>query len=145
MIFRCTKCGQFNTVRPDAQGRTPICGRCKQRLDLSGAPQAVSDRTFDAAIEASPIPVLVDFWAPWCGPCRMAAPAIDKLSRRRAGELLVLKVNSDENPRASQKNKIQGIPAFLVFRNGREVARQVGLLPEASLDAWVAGVVTKAS
>ena len=137
MIFRCTKCGAFNNVKADARGRTPICGRCKQRLDLSGAPQEVSEAGFDAAIEASPIPVLVDFWAPWCGPCRMAAPVVDKLSRRRAGQLLVLKVNSDESPRASQKNQIQGIPALLLFRDGREVGRQVGLLPEAALDRWL--------
>ncbi|HVU05784.1 MAG TPA: thioredoxin TrxC [Polyangiaceae bacterium] len=138
-VYRCTHCGAMNRVPKARLHKRPICGRCKEILDVSGAPQPVSTADLARVIEASPVPVLVDFWAEWCGPCRMAAPVLDRIARRRAGELLVLKVDSDANPDAASRHGIQGIPAFIVFRNGSEAARRVGLLPEGQFQRWVDG------
>jgi thioredoxin 2 len=136
--YRCSACGAFNNVKGELGGRNPVCGRCKERLDTSGAPQEVNEESLARALESSPVPVLVDFWAPWCGPCRMAAPILEKASRTHAGKMLVLKVNSDQNPNASQSHRVQGIPAFIVFKEGREAARQVGLPPESAFQRWIA-------
>jgi len=117
---------------------TPVCGRCKQRLETSGAPQSVQAAAFRAALDASPVPILVDFWAPWCGPCRLAAPVLDQIAGQNAGKVTVLKVNTDETPELSSEFRIQGIPAFVLFKNGLEAARQEGLLPSMQFSNWLA-------
>ena len=134
--FRCPGCGAINRV-PDGRSGKPVCGRCKNELDTSGGPQEVDGKAFQAAVDSAPVPVLVDFWAPWCGPCRMAAPLLDRVGREHAGSLLVLKVNSDENPELSSRYRISGIPAFLIFKGGREVGRQMGLPAPAAFARWI--------
>src|SRR5687768_3037883 len=101
-IFRCSGCGALNRVPPPTTPpRAPRCGKCHKALDLHGKPQDVDDAALEATLKASPVPVLVDLWAPWCGPCRAAGPVVEALGRARAGQMLVLKVNVDHHPAVS--------------------------------------------
>lgn len=96
-------------------------------------PIHVTDAAFEKTVMQSPIPVIVDFWAPWCGPCKMVAPILDKLAKELAGKVIIAKVNTDENPEWAMKFGVQGIPTMLFIHNGKVVHRQVGALPEAML------------
>lgn len=96
-------------------------------------PIQISDAEFQDKVLESSIPAIVDFWAPWCGPCRMVAPVLDKLAKEYAGKMLVAKVNTDENPQWAQKYNVQGIPTMLFVVNGKVIHRQVGALPEPIL------------
>jgi thioredoxin 2 len=137
-MFRCRDCGALNRVPERVPAGSPVCGKCKRALDTSGEPQAVDAAGFASAVRSSPVPVLVDFWAPWCGPCRAAAPMLDALAKSRAGKLLVLKVNTDEQPEVASRFGIRGIPTFVLFANGQEVGRQSGIVPTHQIDDWIA-------
>jgi thioredoxin 2 len=138
-LIRCTSCGTTNRVSQVklAQGLAPVCGRCKQ--SLAGAavhgPLTVTDATFAADVEHSPLPVLVDAWAPWCGPCRMVGPSVDALAKELAGRVRVAKLNVDENPHTAGRFDIRSIPTMLVMRQGREIDRIVGALPKEAIRA----------
>jgi thioredoxin 2 len=135
---RCSSCGAVNRVARDklAQGLQPKCGRCKQPLPRTAtAPVIVTDATFAAEVERSPLPVLVDAWAAWCGPCRTIAPAIDELAAELAGKVLVAKLNVDENPATASRFDIRSIPTLLVIARGREVDRLVGAQPKQAIRA----------
>jgi thioredoxin 2 len=134
----CASCGALNRIGNGPAGAATVCGRCKADLDVSGEPRAVSGARLDSAVRNSPVPVLVDFWAPWCGPCRTAGPIFAELGRRKAGALLVLKVNSDEEQEASGRLGIRAIPTFILFSGGQEIARHSGVLPVAEMERWVA-------
>ncbi|HEX5749481.1 MAG TPA: thioredoxin domain-containing protein [Archangium sp.] len=135
-MFRCASCGAFNRVREPRPPGEPTCGRCQRPLDLSGQPQEVDGEALWRAVRASPVPVLLDLWAPWCGPCRTAAPILDAVGRAQAGRLLVLKLNTEEQPQAASQLGVRGIPTFVVFSGGREVARRSGLMPRPELERW---------
>jgi thioredoxin 2 len=132
-LIRCSHCGQKNRV-PAAAAGTPRCGKCHQPLPwITDA----DDATFGEVAEGAKVPVLVDLWAPWCGPCRMVSPALEQLARDLAGQLKLVKVNVDASPQVSQRFDAQAIPTLLVLRDGQVVARQTGAAPLPALRAWV--------
>lgn len=134
-MIRCPACGVTNRVPREKleQGLEPVCGRCKSPLLESGKPIVVTDASFAAEVERSPLPVLVDMWAPWCGPCRMVAPVVEQLAAETGGRLRVAKMNIDENPVTAQRFNIRSIPALLVFRGGLEVDRIIGAQPKSAI------------
>jgi thioredoxin 2 len=135
MVIRCPSCGVSNRVPREkiASGLEPVCGRCKAPLPVSSKPIAVSDASFATDVERSPLPVLVDAWAAWCGPCRIIAPVIDELASELAGRLRVVKLNVDESPATAARFGLQSIPTLLLFRDGREVDRIVGVPPKSEI------------
>ena len=144
VTVRCGSCGAANRVPREklARGLKPKCGRCKQALPAFGAaPLIVTDSTFAAEVERSPLPVLVDAWAAWCGPCRMIAPAIDELAAELAGRVRVAKLNVDENPATASRFDIRSIPTLLVIAGGKEVDRIVGAQPKEAIRARLDRVV----
>lgn len=135
-LVRCPSCGATNRLPADpvARGHKTVCGRCKATLSAAGAaPLTVSDATFAADVEGAPTPVLVDMWAPWCGPCRTLGPIVDELAGEWAGRVRVAKMNVDENPATSSRFGVRSIPTLLVFKDGREVDRIVGAQPKAAI------------
>ena len=136
IVRACPSCGTKNRVPLAASGH-PRCASC--HADLPWLVEAGAD-DFDAAVAAS-VPVLVDLWAPWCGPCRFVSPAVEQAAAKLAGRLKVVKVNVDEAPEVSARFRVQGIPTLLVLRDGQPVAEQVGALPADRLLDWVRGVI----
>ena len=130
----CAHCQAKNRVPVARLGEDPLCGRCGQPL-LSGAPLELSDANFDAVVAGTELPVLVDFWAPWCGPCRAMAPAFNQAAAQLKGRALLVKVNSDDNSLLSARYGIRSIPTLLRLQHGRETQRQSGALPAASIVA----------
>jgi thioredoxin 2 len=130
---RCPSCRGLNRVLRGRIGESPRCGRCKTGL-FSPQPGTVADASWKQEVEEYPLPVLVDFWAPWCAPCRMLAPTIDQVARERVGRLKVLKLNIDENPIIASRFAVQSIPTLVLFRGPQVVERMVGLLPKPRLD-----------
>ena len=129
----CPACGQKNRVRAAATG-VPHCGKCGRALPWL---VEVSTADFHAAVEESPIPVLADFWAPWCAPCRMVAPAVEKLATDLAGKLKVVKINTDEQPDLGARFDVRGIPSLVLFEGGKAKDRVTGALPAPALRNWV--------
>jgi thioredoxin 2 len=132
-VRTCASCGQKNRVPARRLADTGTCGRCKAALPPPAEPIEADRALFDDVVAGSTVPVLVDFWAPWCGPCRMTGPEVDKTARATAGKAVVLKVNTDEQPELAARFGIQSIPTFMVFQQGAPVKRQAGAVRSDAL------------
>ena len=134
----CPHCGATNRVPAARLGEDPVCGRCGQAL-LDGQPVELSDANFDKVVGASDLPVVVDFWAPWCGPCRQMAPQFERAAQTLKGRALMVKVNSDDNPRVASRFGIRSIPTLVKLQRGQEVARVAGARPAGQIVQFAQG------
>ncbi len=137
VIVRCESCGKANRIAFRSLGETAQCGSCKTALGQIRTPIEVeSDEQFNALINDSALPVLVDFWAPWCGPCKMVAPEFEKVAAMSQGQLIVAKVNTEGLSDLAQRYLISSIPTMVVFAGGREIERTAGARPAATIKTW---------
>ncbi len=136
VTVRCPSCEQMNRVDLARLDQGPICGGCRRPLRLD-RPLPATTRDFDQTVATASVPVVVDFYADWCGPCRMMAPVLDGLAAARAGSVLVLKVDTDKDPGLSERFGVRGTPTLVVLSQGQEVGRQVGLATQADLERLI--------
>jgi len=136
VVVMCVFCAKPNRVDLSRLAEGPKCGNCGRPIRLD-RPLPVTDATFDKVIDGSSVPVVVDFYADWCGPCKMMAPTLDELAQKRAGEALVLKLDTDANPLTASRFGIRGIPTVIAFQGGKERARHVGLADMKVLEGLV--------
>lgn len=132
----CPNCQTVNAVLPDRILQHPVCAKCATPL-LPSHPVDLTDQTFDRFVSRSGLPVLVDFWAPWCGPCRQMAPAFAQAAARLEPRVRLAKVDTDAEPALASRFGIRSIPTLIAFRHGREIARRAGALDAASLQRWI--------
>jgi thioredoxin 2 len=138
LILTCPSCGARNRMTFDHIGRAHRCAKCRTELAQPDAPVSVATaEMFDDLVATASVPVIVDYWAPWCGPCRFVAPELEKVARRQAGQLLVVKVNTDEVVELGSRYGIRSIPTLAVFSGGREVGRSAGARPADAIEALV--------
>jgi len=137
VTLRCQFCDTWNRVDVARTQDRPKCGKCSRPL-LLDRPIPLNEETFERTIESSDVPVLVDFWADWCGPCKMMAPAVDALAAAQQGRVLVGKLDTDRAPSVAAKFQIRGIPTVIVFDKGREVGRHTGAMQPRALEALLA-------
>lgn len=136
----CAQCDAVVRVPSERLGQAPRCAKCHNAL-FTGHPIELRAASFEKQLARSDIPLVVDFWAPWCGPCRMMAPAYAEAARRFEPRARLAKINSDEEPTLSTRFGIRGIPTLIVFRDSREVARQSGAMDAATLNRWLSAAL----
>jgi thioredoxin 2 len=145
LLVTCQNCGTTNRLAHERLAATVRCGQCKQALSLPPAPlEAENSADFQLLISKASIPIVVDYWAPWCGPCRMVAPQLEKVAARANGRFLIVKVNTDALPDLGERYAIRSIPTLAVFVLGREIARTAGARPADDIEAFVAQSIANA-
>jgi len=137
VVRTCRNCGSGNRVPARHLSSTGKCGNCKSPLPPLDEPLEADENSFQEIVREARVPVLTDFWAEWCGPCRMAAPEVRELAREMAGKAVVLKVNTEEQPRLSAQFRVQSIRYFVVMNEGRVICQQAGLVGRAQMRAWL--------
>ena len=133
VLYPCSECGSINRILTTRVGEDPQCGRCHRKIFPRRA-VTVTDASWKREVEESPIQVLVDFWAPWCGPCRMVGPILEQIARERGGKLKIAKLNVDENPQMAGRFQVQSIPTMILFRGSQVIEQMRGALPKAALE-----------
>ena len=137
VIRNCTRCGQKNRIAAVNLTSRVRCGACKTELEPIAKPIDADANLFDEIVNNARVPVLVDFWAAWCGPRRMAAPEVEHVAQSNAGKAIVLKVDTDAQPAVAERYHVRGIPFFVVFRDGRIVSQQAGVVARDQLQRWL--------
>jgi len=146
LLVTCSSCGQKNRLAYERLDHSIRCGRCKNPLSPPATPlEATSTADFDLLVNHATLPVVVDYWAPWCGPCRMVAPELEKLAARGAGRMLIVKVNTDVLTELGQRFGIRSIPTMAVLAGGKEIARTTGARPADDIEAFVKQAITQHS
>jgi thioredoxin 2 len=139
VVVTCASCGKRNRLAFERLGDAVRCGECKASLTAPGVPIEVhKTEDFDRLVASSSLPVVVDYWAPWCGPCRMVAPELQKVAAHQAGQVVVVKVNTDELSDLGQRFNIRSIPTLAIFAGGKEIARTTGARPAPEIESFVA-------
>lgn len=136
ITIRCASCGRWNRIDARRAADRPKCGSCGSPLSLD-RPLPLDDDSFDRVLGGADVPVFVDFYADWCGPCKMMAPAVEELARRTVGRAVIAKLDTEASPRTAARFQIRGIPTSIVFRGGREVKRQTGAVPLPVLEGMI--------
>lgn len=144
IIIRCKSCGTKNRIPKNRLNDSPVCGRCHTPLSkekIYDYPVDITDQTFKDEVISYPGPVLVDCWAPWCGPCQMITPVLEQLAREYAGRIKIAKLNADENPVTASQFAVLSIPTILIFKNGKNVNRLVGAFPKNEIEKNILSII----
>jgi thioredoxin 2 len=137
LVRNCPSCGTANRIPAENLADTGRCGSCKGPIPPAADPIEAAPALFDDVIQRAAVPVLVDFWAAWCGPCRMAAPEVERTAKNMAGRALVVKVDTDAHPALAQRYGVRSIPNFVVLKGGRVVNQQAGYVPHTVMEEWL--------